>query len=89
MRRQRTGRKRAFNFSIDREGCVLRVLVDRASFELALSDEISETRVLIPTCSITLPAQLSAWWHDRAGTLTTYQNYFLVTLMPSIQRYPS
>ena len=29
-------------------------MVERASFELALSDEISGTRVLIPTFSITL-----------------------------------
>ena len=31
-------------------------VVDRASVELAPSDEISGTRVNIPTCSITLPA---------------------------------
>ena len=35
------------------------LLVDRASVELALSDEISGTRANIPTCSITLPAQPS------------------------------
>lgn len=34
-------------------------LVDRASVELASSDEISGTRANIPTCSITLPAQPS------------------------------